>query len=423
MRDIDMHSGSAAALLKALAARHGAALAEGARLPKRLFLIGSPWAPGLAFVGGEADTQRLPEPPTPATTFSLAGSGERIEDALASCIGECAERLSQVERPGDAVRECTLAEARSEAMPAAVALIERLHRAPDAAPMDAAPMPAAWVRARALSTGGDCLVPADWCLRRRRPGPLALPGAALSTGCAAGTSFEAAAARALLELVERDAASLWWIGGRRPRPVAADSAAMAEATRLLAGLRQHSRERATWLLDIAGDLDIPALAAVSVDGDGKGLACGLAARLSAQEAARAAVFEMCQMELALPVVEMKRRQRGDAGLNATDRRHLARATGVGAGSCELLHPLGVPRRDALPDGSVEPLAVLREVFARAGLEAALVDLTRSEIGIPVAWALAPGLQLMPCDLHVDRLQRAIAATGGGERLTGGVALF
>jgi ribosomal protein S12 methylthiotransferase accessory factor len=419
MLEIDLSSGPAAALVRTLAERHGEALARVALLPARLFLIDSPWAPGLVFVGGEADPRRLPTPLALETSFSLAGSGESVEDALTSCIGECAERLSQIERPEDIVRECALPEVRPEAMPAAVDLIERLLQH---APNGAGTQPA-WVRGLALSTGDDCLIPADWCLRRPLPGQLAIPGAALSTGCAAGPSFEAAAARALLELVERDAASLWWIGGQRPRPVAADSAAMAEAAQLLARLRHDNKERTSWLLDITtGDLDIPAVAAISVDSAGKRLACGLAARPSAKEAARAAVFEMCQGELALPIVEMKRQQRGDAALNAIDRRHLARAA-VDAGTCELLHPLGLPRSDTGESSAQPPLARLQAAFVRGGIEAVLVDLTRPEIGIPAAWALAPELQLMPGELHTKRLERTIAATGGGARFTNGVSLI
>src|SRR5690606_20245552 len=121
-------------------------------------------------------------------------------------------------------------EAAPRIMPAARSLIEDL--------LDARSLPRAkpvpLIRGRALTSGRELLLPADWCLRRQPPGPLGMPGAALSTGCAAGPSFEAAAARALLELVERDAASLWWIGGRRARPVAAAGAANVEAVRLLA---------------------------------------------------------------------------------------------------------------------------------------------------------------------------------------------
>ena len=194
--------------------------------------------------------------------------------------------------------------------------------------------------------------------------------------------------------------------------------------RLLGALREDSRERASWLLDITTDLEIPSVAAVSVDGDGRGLSCGLAARLTFEQAARAAILEMCQMELALPIVEAKRRQRGEAALNAVDRRHLARAA-IDAGACELLHPSGVPRRESgQPTGDAgAELALLRAIFTGCGLEPVLVDLTRPEFGIPVVCARVPQLQLMPCDWATARLQHMSEATGGGERWTRGVALF
>ena len=420
MLEIDLKSGPGAALLKAMADRHGNALAQAAQLLSRLFVIHSPLAPGLRFVGGEAKPKRLPTMLfAPEISFSLAGSSESLEDALASCIGEGIERLSQVEQPGDGTPKLSYADAAPDTIPAARHLIEEVLGHSE----QGLGAKLAWVRGRMLANGSACLVPADWCLRQRAPGSLVIPGAALSTGSAAGASVGTAAARALLELVERDAASLWWIGGYRPRPVAADSTAMAEATRVLGNLRRNSRERTTWLLDITSDLDVPCVAAVSVDQEGHGLACGLAARLSLPEAARAAILEMCQMELAFPIVEMKRHQGGDAALNEIDRGHLARATKINAESCELLHPLGSPRREPEPPDAGEPLSALQAVFARCGLEAALVDLTRPEFGIPVVWAMAPELQLMPCNLQTERLRHAIATTGGGERTTNAVALF
>jgi ribosomal protein S12 methylthiotransferase accessory factor len=284
--------------------------------------------------------------------------------------------------------------------------------------------PLSWVRGRTLATQEEILLPADWCLRRQSSGPLTIPGSALSTGCAAGPTFAAAAARALLELVERDAAALWWIGGQRPKPVPADGAAMAEAVPLLGVLRQGERRRTTWLLDITTDLEIPCIAAVSVDAAGRGLSCGLAARIAPEAAARAAILEMCQMELSLPIVEAKRRERGDGALNAADRKHLARSTQIDAG-CALLHPLGAPRSElALAHGSPDDeLGWLRAAFARRGIEAALVELTRPELAIPVAHAVAPELQPFPADWTTARLQRARDAAGGGERSTGGVPLF
>ena len=110
---------------------------------------------------------------------------------------------------------------------------------------------------------------------------------------------------------------------------------------------------------------------------------------------------------------------GAAALNDTDHRHLARATAIDAGTCDLLHPLGTPRRLPPPAAGSDDLAVLRGVFAKHGIEAVLVDLCRPELDIPVVQAIAPGLQLMPCEMTSKRLHRVIAATGGGQRSTKG----
>ena len=52
-----------------------------------------------------------------------------------------------------------------------------------------------------------------------------------------------------------------------------------------------------------------------------------------QAAARAAVLEMCQVELAYAVVEAKCRERGEAALNERDRVHRRRATMINADRC------------------------------------------------------------------------------------------
>ncbi|MGH6815181.1 MAG: YcaO-like family protein, partial [Hyphomicrobiaceae bacterium] len=349
--------------------------------------------------------------------FSLAGSGLSIEEAFAACVAEGVERLSPIERPGDATAAADHVSILPQAQAPIEDLLGRSNRPADT--------PIEWVRGRSLATGKDVVVPADWCLRRNAPGPLRDPAAALSTGVAAGPTFAAAAARALLELVERDAASLWWIGGLRAKPVAADGPAIAEAVRVFAALRQENRGRASWLLDISGDLEIPCLAAVSVDGEGRGFACGLAARLTLAEAARAAMMEMCQMELALLLADLKRQEHGDGGLGETDRLHLRRAAEITAESCASIHPFGVPQNgpDLSPAGSEQDLTAIGAVLARFGIEAALVDLTRPEFGIPVVRAVAPALQLMPSGVETSRLRKTVQSTGGGARWTNGIKLL
>jgi ribosomal protein S12 methylthiotransferase accessory factor len=191
---------------------------------------------------------------------------------------------------------------------------------------------------------------------------------------------------------------------------------MAEAVRLLAILREGGRGRASWLLDLTTDLAIPCVAALSLAAGGKGLACGFAARPTPEAAARAAILELCQMELGLLVALAKREERGEAALNAVDRGHVDRAARIAADHCALLHPLGAPGRWSLPacTSAGEELEALQAQLARHGIEAALVDLTRPDLGIPVACAIAPQLQLFPSRLPTHRLQCTIDATGGGE---------
>ena len=274
----------------------------------------------------------------------------------------------------------------------------------------------------ALDGCRDVLLPADWCLRRTAGGPRLEPRTALSVGVAAGPTFEWAASRALLELIERDAAGLWWMGGRRGEAVPLDSPAMAELVGLVGSLRQQTHDRVSWLLDITTDIGIPVIVALSCDRDGRQLAYGLAARLSVAEAARSAILELCQTELALLLAAIRRAEVGEENLLPTDRAHLERDAKINAQECALLHPLGVQvthheaaRRTELP-------AIVR-ALAGAGIEAALVDMTRPQFDIPVVRATAPALQPMPAGIVTERLRRACREYGGGDRYTGGLALI
>lgn len=370
-----------------------AALATVAGRLDRLFLLRSPWASGLRFVGAQATPAGWPQP------FSLAGGGTTIEGALTACLGEAAERLSQVERPGDVTATAPWAAVSGRIPPAAapaVALsVEALLGQPDRTGerID-------WLEGQALSGPGG-LLPADWCLRRVRYGPLRIPGAAASTGCAAGPSREAAAASALLELVERDAASLWWTGARPARAMPLDQPALAEAERILRTLRGADTARHTRLLDITTDLGIPAVAAVSFDRAGRNFAAGLAARPEPGAAAAAALVELCQTEVGLQLALLKQRQPGVGVLTAEDLRHLERATGITADDPRLQ-----TTEAALPG---EPEGV-EAALAVAGVAAYLVDLTRADLNIPVVKAVVPQLQLLPGNLRTPP---------AGSRLPGG----
>ena len=422
--DIDLGSQEGAALLAATAAAHGGLLLPAAHGLDRVFLLRSPWAPGLRFAGGQAVYDGGPDALCDRRSFSLSGPSETMEGALASVIGEGVEVLSQAERAGDVVRVGSLAATAGEVLASCGTFFAGHPGALDpATSID-------WIGARLLGGprlhggSGDVLVPADWSLRRAPARTRILPPWGLGNGVAAGPDHEWAASRALLELIERDAVALWWRGGRRGRPISPQDPAMAEAVRLISLLRQDQTARPCWLLDVTTDIGVPCVVAASCDADGRGLAFGFGARLTLAAAVRAALLENAQMELSLMLARAKQAA-GDvssATLTDAEARLLDLANTVNAATCELLYPAGLPRNHPRPaDG--EHVGQLASALEAAGIEAALIDLTRPEFAIPVVRAVAPQLQPMPSPTVTDRLRAAAAESGGADRFTAGSRLF
>ena len=400
-------------------ARHRARLLQAASQFIRIFELRVPDAPGLVAFGAEVDPALADPMHAGSPPVGVSGVGSTAQEAFQGCVGEGIEYLSQLYSGADALsRDDWIAQA-AKLDPQANALIAELMRT--RASLDTQ---LSWVSAVRLIDAGQVLLPADLCLRRPPGLQEFVPPFPLSTGSAAGTSWESAALHGLLELIERDAASLWWRGGRRGGAV--PTSIEAEAERLLQELRAGaSSSRRSWLLDITTDIGIPCIAALSCRPDGFGLAFGLASRLTLEAAARSAIFELCQIELAYAVIEAKRRERGEAALNAKDRVHVERAIAIDAGQCALLHPgAGCPEHVSV-DPSDRSLALRSMVkqLGEFGINAYGLDLTRARFAIPVARIVAPALQGEPSRIVTRRLADTIARTGGGATYTGGVALI
>jgi thiazole/oxazole-forming peptide maturase SagD family component len=389
---LDLDSPAGASLLAAIGNGDQPAtpLANVVRHIARSFIIKSPFAPGFCCVGAEvAFDDALAGGPT---RFSVTGNGETLEAALTSCLGEAADVLSQFERPDDIDAggiAADLADAVDEGWIGAAL-------APWARAVD-------WVRAADAVTRRPVLLPADFCLRRSAQRRAVGPVGPLSAGAAAGPTIEAATLRAILELCERDAAALWWLGGQRARRLPLEHPGPVEAVGLMDRLRHGAASRRTSILDISTDLDVPVVAAISVGAEGRGLACGIAARLDWRDAAKAAILEMCQMELSAPVAERKRQEAGEAALNDADRRHLSRAAFDAAG-CELLRPdelssMPVERR------SRDSVAGLIGDLQERGVRLYLLEHTRRDIGVPVVRAVSPDLQPLALDVATERLSK------------------
>ncbi|HXT81947.1 MAG TPA: YcaO-like family protein [Acetobacteraceae bacterium] len=375
----------------------------------RLFRLPAAAAPGMAFFGAEVDPSTLPSAASDLRPMSASGAGLSFRAAFEACVGEGVELLSQCALIDDAFTSAILG---AQAPSLDPAILQATQRLLGATGMDEA-TPIDWIGGTRARDGEPTLLPADLCLRRGSAARLPVDSP-LSIGCAAAVSHSEAVLHGLLELIERDAAALWWRGGRRGRLVPADSPVAQPALSLLGAIRHGTAGRRTWLLDITTDLAVPVIAALSVDAAGAGFACGVAAHLTMAQAAEAAIRELSQMELAHEIVAAKRNEGGDAALNDADRAHLRRAHDLDVETCVLLHPL--PPREPVPDIVAEDAAEgARKVTGRLldhGIETFLLDLTRSRFGIPVVRVICPGLEKEPSRLIGSRLQSTIAHTGG-----------
>jgi ribosomal protein S12 methylthiotransferase accessory factor len=386
----------------------------------RVFELEAPDAPGLVSLGAQFDPAMADPMHAGCPAVGVSGVGLSLQEAFQGCIGEGIEYLSQLQSGDDVL---VSPGARDPA--ASLGAQTRKFLAAFSARRWRADAELSWYRATRITDGIEVLLPADLCLRRPPAQQEIKPPFALSTGSAAGTSWDDAALHGLLELIERDAAALWWRGGRRGKLIPADDEAQSAAQARLSRLRQHATARRSWLLDITTDIGVPCVVAVSCEADGSGFAFGLAARPTLTAAACSAAVEMCQLELAYAVVEAKRREGGETALNERDRLHQRRATAINADRCLLLQPVAEPVAH-LPIEVIDANAVVRLIATRLeqlGVETFGVDLTRSRFAVPAARIIAPGLQLEPSELITPRLAAAITQTGGGERYTGGILLI
>lgn len=386
----------------------------------RVFELAAPDAPGLISFGAQFDPALADSLHDGSPIVGVSGVGLTLQEAFQGCIGEGIEYLSQLQTGNDLLCNLGVDDLAGKFGPKALELVTQLSKRrmqPERA--------LSWCRVTRLTDGGEAWLPADICLRRPQAQRDFAPPFPLSIGSAAGPSRDAAALHGLLELIERDAASLWWRGGQLARSIPVQHEAGRVAEELLQGLRHGaSAPRRTWVLDITTDIGVPSVAAVSCREDGSGFAFGLAARPALESAVRSAILEMCQLELADVIVAAKRSGRGDDALNAQDRIHRARAA-INADRCRLLQPIAEYAAH-LPLHATEAgvtFELIVERLKKLGIDTFCIDLTRERFAVPVVRVIAPGLQLEPSEIVTERLQDTIGRTGGGATYTGGVSLI
>jgi hypothetical protein len=209
-----------------------------------------------------------------------------------------------------------------------------------------------------------------------------------SNGNAAGTTLEDAVLQGMLEVVERDAVTIWWYNQTRAPGVDLDAFTdpwLTELRDVYAGLT-----REVWVLDVTSDLDIPVMAAVSrrTDRPREDIMLGFGAHLDPAIALRRALTELNQLVPA--VLEQSTWDDPDA------HRWWDHATV--ANQPYLIPDPMLPQREPAdysyrytPD-LADDIASVHTRLAAAGLEVLVLDQTRPDIGLPVAKVIVPGLR-------------------------------
>jgi ribosomal protein S12 methylthiotransferase accessory factor len=324
-----------------------------------------------------------------------SGRGRTSGEALRGALAEAAERASAVHRGDEPSRRASFAELAGQAVdPRSLLLISERqyrerrrwnrsvgedHRIP--ARFDPG-RPIEWLAAK-LQPDGERYVPAAHCLLGY-PGSVAqgfpLPD---SSGLAAGDTQEQAAVGAFLELVERDAVAIWWYGRARRPELAVPSAAASLVEDFSTWLGRCGRR--LHLLDLTHDFAVPVVAAIASDSEGRDLSFGFAAAGSVAPALESALGELVQFDTSK---ELRAAARGGhpsskpdfvdwcSTASLADNPHLVAA--------HLPSPAHIDQAM-----SIEQCAAL---CRERGLELLTVDLTRPDIGVPVARVAVPGLR-------------------------------
>ena len=333
--------------------------------------------------------RRLPDGSEERLELGAAvGLGASPEAAETLCLAEAAERFSATYRGNEAAWRGP-----AEQAPAPTLSIAELAclSAEQARPLPGADKVQDWAEARSCHDDATLLLPCAQVYLRYRDAAEAPAWPADSGGCAAGDSLEDSTARGFLELVERDAVAIWWYN-RLPRPgVAAAEIEALLGTEAADYLRRRSLACA--LLEVTGDLELPVYVALATSPAGACRGIGYGAAFDAAEAARKALWEMLQVLVSHEEIEAYAAA-AETALPEPTRRMLRWFRAVTLASQPQLAADGTARlqQAAEPPPASARLERCLEICEGHGLTLLTVDLTRPDIGVPVARAVCPGLR-------------------------------
>lgn len=217
-----------------------------------------------------------------------------------------------------------------------------------------------------------------------------------TNGCAAGNTLEEAILHGFLELVERDSVALWWYNRlQKPR---VDLESFDEPYFQAITDYYQSIGRELWVIDLTGDLNIPAVAAISRrrDREVEDLIFGFGAHFDPKLAIQRALTEVSQV---LPAV-LNANPDGTTRYAISAESHLLHwwKTATLENQPYLVPDLRVTPKCNSDYGSVwhedflEDIKYCQQLVEEKGMEMLVLDQTRPDIGLNVVKVVVPGLR-------------------------------
>ncbi|MPZ67572.1 MAG: hypothetical protein GEU83_19440 [Pseudonocardiaceae bacterium] len=232
-----------------------------------------------------------------------------------------------------------------------------------------------WCRAVSI-TGEPFLLPAGCCLRLPPGHPDHRYCMHDNNGCAAALTPQDAVVAGFLEVVERDAAAVWWYN-RIPRPlVDLASFEVAEVDQMVGRQRVNGRELVVF--DITADVPVSVFAAMAHRVGQPFPLLGFGAHFDPRRALEAAVLELGQA-IAFEPEEASKWQ----GFDWRGQDHLD------IGRAHDLRTRDSSRREYRPEDSAD-VEACAHAAAVAGLDVLVVDRSRADAAIACVKAVVPG---------------------------------
>lgn len=213
-----------------------------------------------------------------------------------------------------------------------------------------------------------------------------------SNGCAAGNTIEEAILQGFLELVERDAAAIWWYNRIRRPEVDLKSATNPYVDEMMVYYKQIGRS--LYVLDLTTDLEIPVFVAIShceKTQENDQIIYAFGAHLDVDMALERAVVELNQI---LPIVVKKKGEyltKDPVFIDWLDCAKLKEEA--------YLVPLENEKKNVATDYPklceatiYDSIQFCMDVTKSNGLETLVLDLTQPDIGLPVVKVMVPGLR-------------------------------